>query len=184
MIESDFKFLKFRTELIELLNKYHYDIAGTGYDDGSMRIDAIQECTNYILRDDTSDYEASRVDDEFLVDISADYILNIFPEQQRSIMPNKTKIGIFTNSRYKAILFFDELYNRNNEQIEWYKNSKDEISLLLKDESYYTWIKPIDSSRGHRCSKAYIDKNLTLNELQEIVFPICVFCTRDTVKVI
>jgi len=31
-------FLNFRTELIELLHKYKYEISGTGLDDGSMSI--------------------------------------------------------------------------------------------------------------------------------------------------
>ena len=38
MKKDNLKFLKFRTELIELLDKYKYEISGTGDDDGSIQI--------------------------------------------------------------------------------------------------------------------------------------------------
>ena len=183
MIESDLEFLKFRTELIELLSKYKYTISGTGYDDGSMEIEDIKEGKNYLLMDDASDYSTFRLNNEAIVDIVTEYILGMFPEQQHTKL-SRTNAGVFTHSRYKAEQFLDNLFQANRELVEQYKKSKDEIVLLLKDGSRYTWIKPTNSSRGYKCSKAYIDKNLTLNELNKIVFPICIYCARGDVLVI
>jgi len=180
MNKNDLNFISFRSELIELLSKYKYEISGTNLDDGSMNIEDDRNGKIYILRDSYSDYEA--LDNDYNP-LPTDYIENMFQEEHMNPFYNH-KIGIFTNNRNKAFALLKDLYNQNKENVEKYWQSKDNISLILKDGTYYTWIKPIDSSRGHRCCKAFIDKNLILNMLYTIVAPICVYCTRENVTVI
>jgi len=180
MNKNDLNFIGFRSELIELLNKYRYELSGTGFDDGSMRVEDIRGKKVYLLRDSYSDYEA--LDDDWNT-LPTDYMINMFQEEH-TIPFHNGKIGVFTNNRDKASAFFENLYNQNKENVERFRQSKDQIDLSLKDETYYTWIKPLDSSRGHKCSKAFIDKNITLNELNCIIVPICAYCTRGNITVI
>ena len=180
MNKQDLNLISFRSELIELLNKYRYEISGTGFDDGSMRIEDTKGKNIYLLRDSYSDYEA--LDDDWNT-LSTNYIINMFPEDHMTQF-NNGKIGVFTNKRDKASIIFEELYSQNKENVERYRQSKDQIDLLLKDGDYYTWIKPTDNSRGHRCYKAFIDKNITLDILNTIVVPICVYCTRENITII
>jgi len=173
------KFLKFRTELIELLKKYKYEISGTNLDDGSMNIEN-KNGVAYILRDTYSDYKAL---DSNWNELSTNYILNMFPEDNTSPIENNN-IGIFTNNYDKAYALFNNLHNKNKDNVERFRQSKEEMNLLLKDGRYFVWIKLRDSSRGRRCSKVvYIDRNLTLNELQYHVKPICCYCKREDIRV-
>jgi len=122
MDKNDFNFLKFRTELIELL---------------------------------------------FEENVKNNYFEN--------------KIGVFTNDRDKAVKLFTNLYHDKRQEIDYYRNSREMQEIRLLDGTQYLWIGPIDNSRGHKCGKAYIDKNLTLNEL-DYVIPIC-YCSRENVIV-
>lgn len=182
MDKNQINFLQFRTELIELLDKYKYEISGTNLDDGSMNVEN-SKGNIYILRDTFSNYEA--LDNDWNT-LSTDYILEMFSERQNSILPLKNKVGVFTNDPSKARSLLEDLYNQNKDNTERYRQSNDSecMDLLLKDGTYYTWIKPIRMSRGHRCSRAYIDKNLTLTELQLMVLPLCVYCERKDVVII
>lgn len=179
MDKDYYNFLKFRTDFIELLEKYKYELSGLGFDDGSMRLESIKNGSVYILKDTYSNYEAVDADWNPL---PIDYILNMFPEKHDRPFNNK-KVGIFTNNSNKAISIFEDLVGQNKNYINRYRKSKNNIDLLLEDGNYYTWIKTIDASKGHRCGKAYIDRNLTLKELQEIVIPICTCCKRKNIIV-
>jgi len=180
MNKNDLNFISFRSELIELLSKYKYEISGTNLDDGSMNVNDNRNGKIYILRDSYSDYEA--LDNDYNP-LPTDYIGNMFQEEHITPFYNY-KIGIFTNNRDKASIFFENLYGENKENVDKYMRSESQLSLLLKDGTYYTWVKPIDNSRGHRCCKAYVDKNLTLDILNTVVVPICAYCTRENITVI
>jgi hypothetical protein len=52
MKSNDIKVLEFREELMKLLNKYKYEIQGSAFDDGSMRIETENNC--YLLSDSYS----------------------------------------------------------------------------------------------------------------------------------
>lgn len=174
------KFLRFRSELIELLNKYKFELSGTCYDDGSMRVEDEKSINVYILRDKYSSYEALDTDWNVL---STDYIIKMFSEKQERLLLNKN-IGIFTNDKNKAQMIFDKIYDQNKDKIERYRKGEETIDLLLYDNTHYIWIRPINMSRGHRCTKAYIDKNLTLYELKDVVLPICINCSRTNIIII
>lgn len=172
------KFLKFRTGLIELLNKYRYELSGTGLDDGSININDLKNQKIFILKDGYSDYEAL---DSNWQSLPIDYILNVFSKDEDIFKLTNKKIGIFTNNRKKAETIFNNLRTQYENNISRYRESIGHIDLLLDNGTYYVWIKPIDNSRGHKVSGAYIDKNLTLDELFELVVPICVYCKRKDI---
>jgi len=111
-----------------------------------------------------------------------EYILHFF-EDSKELKLHNSKIGVFTNDYYKALKLFTNLYHDKRQEIDSYRNSESIQEIRLLNGTQYLWIKPINNSRGHRCEKAYIDKNLTLNELNNIVIPICVYCRREDVVV-
>ena len=173
-------FLNFRTELIELLHKYKYEISGTGLDDGSMSISDEKNSNSYILKDSYSDYEVT--DNDYNI-LSTDYILEMFPENNNNYFTSNM-IGVFSNNYYKVSEFFMKLYNENKDNIENFRSNTNEMDLLFKDGINYIWIKPRDSSRGYRCrNKVYIDRNLTLNELGSIIKPVCCYCERKDINI-
>jgi len=174
MDKNDFNFLKFRTELIELLDEYKYEISGTGDDDGSIQISDSRHGVLYTMSDSCWGYKI--YDEDFI----EEYILHFF---EKNVKNNyfENKIGVFTNDRDKAVKLFTNLYHDKRQEIDYYRNSKEIQEIRLLDGTQYLWIKPNDGSRGHKCGKVYIDKNLTLNEL-DYVIPIC-YCSRENVIV-
>ncbi len=56
--------------------------------------------------------------------------------------------------------------------------------MTLKDGTHYIWITPTDYNRGYKLGKAYIDKDIDTEILNNIVLPMCSYCTRDNITVI
>lgn len=177
MNNFDFNFLKFRTDLIELLKKYKYELSGSMLDDGSMNIFDEHSGKYYILSGYSNNYAVK--EEDFI----EEYILSFF-KNNKDLKFNNLTIGIFTNDYYKALVFFTNIYHEKRQEIDFYRNSESIQKIKLLDGTQYIWIKPVDYLRGCRVHKAYIDKNLTLNELCHIVIPICAYCTKDNVKII
>ena len=176
MNKDHVKFLNFRNELLKLLNKYNYDLQGTQFDDGSMYVD------NFIL---TGNYDAVWINDEdkwvYLMD---EYILGMFSENTRFPPLNNNTIGIFSNNPSKADKILSELASNNKDNVKFHRKSKDFQELILNDETRYIWIKISNNSRGYKVSQAYIDREITLDELYDIIVPVCFYCTRDKIKII
>lgn len=185
MTREDFSFLKFRTELIKLLGRYKLEMSGTGFDDGTVNFYDNRQGVYYILRNEIDDYEALKDTMSSWENISTDYIIDMFSEENNFIHELKN-IGVFTNSKFKAVNFFDNLIKQYKDDIKQYRKSNDseQMELILNDNTCYIWIKPIDGSRGYRVGKAYIDKNLTFNEIFELVAPICVYCRKKDIEII
>lgn len=178
MKNKDKKFIEFRSELINLLDKYNCEISGTALDDGSMQITDLCNGEINILTDSFNNYNMKDADYN---DISTDYILNMF-DDKISIKPNKARVGIFTNSNEKALKLLDDIYNDTKKQnIKHYKKSKDNAQIMMNDGTHYIVIPPRRSSIGYRCSKAYIDKTVTINQLNDIILPICIYCEKKDV---
>ena len=189
MKERDIKVLQFREELIKLLNKYNYEILNSCYDNGDIDIIDLINGEQYIFENSTSNYNVykGKKDNLFLLeDILAENILQLFPDELKNndyILCNN-KIGIITNDVDKCNTIFKKIYSENEKNIEYFKNSTYSKELKLLSGEVYVWIKARKSSRGHKCSKAYIDKNIPLDILHNIVLPICVLVSRKDVKII
>lgn len=111
-------------------------------------------------------------------------ILNAFPiENSMPYISDKIKVGIFTNDADKAENVLYKIFWDNIDVAQRFVNDKDTKSVLLEDGTWYVWIKPILKSRGHRCRKAYIDRNINVDVLYELVVPICLFCTRKDITI-
>jgi len=179
--EKDIKVLQFRKELINLLNKYNYTISGSYMDDGNIIINDEE----YILKD-SPNYELIKVDIDYnWISLDEEFILSCFDDKEcNDYISWNNKIGIITDDIDKCNTIFNKIYLENEGNIEYFKNSTYSKELKLLSGEVYVWIKARKSSRGHKCSKAYIDKNIPLDILHNVVLPICVFVSRKDVKII
>ena len=101
-----------------------------------------------------------------------------------NIKPKKIRVGIFTDNYDKAKFIFDILELAYKNDIQFYKENRYQPRLNLrtiKDEIDFVWLKPIDMSRGYRCSRAYIDNNIDREALNTIVMLICMYCDEDDI---
>lgn len=189
--EEDIKVLQFKDELIELLQKYRYNISGDNLDNGDINIES-HDGERYILND-----EKTIIKEEFNESGYFEYkspmeeiILNSFKNKEQSefCFANFAGyyIGIITNDRCKAESTMNNIIKEiDKEDISLYINNESNIKLILKDGKKYIWIKPLDNARGYRFKNAYIDKGIGLKVFYDVILPICVgYCGKDTVKVI
>jgi len=183
--KNDLVALNFRDDLIKLLNKYDCEITGSCMDDGYMNLEFDFDFGNYIMKGKYNNYNIMKENSEKYESIMDTYILSCFSEPITMDGLSNVKVhGIFTNDENKAENKIQEIYNKlDKNNIYRLINSKNQKELQLLDGSRYVWIKPIDSSRGYKCTEAFIDRELTLEELQYNVLPICIYCGKDTVKV-
>lgn len=95
------------------------------------------------------------------------------------IKPDKIRCGIFTNDYDTAQRVIGNIKENNINNIEFYRKGKTDLNLRLKDGTDYIWIRPIDMSRGYRCSKAMIDLAIDYDTIQRIIKPICIYCDEQ-----
>ena len=91
-------------------------------------------------------------------------------------------ILIFTSCRGKAEAIID-YYSRNYGYIDLVK-SKNNMWINLLDGRRVKWVDPTEHIRGYQCSEAYIDREIDENILNTVVMPICIFCTRESIRMI
>ena len=192
MNEKNIKVLEFRDELIKLCKKYSCELRSLNRDDGTMNLEIHDRKNNwisqYIMEDEHENYNLYQEDDDYNEIYIMDSIINKEFNKESGEMCglNNAKIscGILTNDSLKANSKLKELYYKfDKSEIEYFTISKDRKELRLKNGKRYLWIKLSDCSRGYRCVKIIIDRNITLEELYEIVLPICYACGRDDVEI-
>lgn len=117
------------------------------------------------------------------MNLTREQILNSFNDKRVDNFP-RYNIGIITSDRDKVEKIIADIFENNKGVVDRYINSKNEIRLRLKNGDNYIWIKPIPNARGHRLKSAYIDKNIDLDIFEDIIIPICAYCSKDDIKVI
>ena len=194
MNKEDIKVLRFKDDLVKLLNKYDYDITGTSLDNGDICIEN-GKGENYIMQD-TKDImkevfvEDKQYDYEYK-NVMEEYILESFKNSKPRDMCIGNFIGvgtgIVTSDKYKAEKILDDIAEKETNNVVRYIKSKNELKLILNNKaSYtdYTWINPEVKARGYRLQNAWIDKNIGLELFDEVIKPTCNYCGKDNIKVI
>lgn len=82
-------------------------------------------------------------------------------------------VGIFTKDINKAKNIFEQIYNTHAIYTRYYKITEYEIICVLTNGIRYKWIDPCLNSRGCRVQKAYIDDTISIDVLNEIIYPMC-----------
>jgi len=101
-----------------------------------------------------------------------------------NIKPEKIRVGIFTDNYDKAKFIFDILELAYKNDIQFYRKHSYQPRLNLRtvrDEIDFIWLKPNDTARGYRCSRAYIDNNIDREALTTIVAPSCIYCDKNDI---
>ena len=184
MIKGEYlKVLNFRDELINLLNKYNFDLYADNKDNGDMIIDTGRQ---YIMSDSNRNYSISDViNNNNLIE---EYIKETFIGSQQHEFCNGNYsnyyCGIFTNDSCKADEIMNKIYKDNKDNIIRFVKGENDKYILFKDGTIYKWVRPILNSRGYRFKSAYIDKELDKKVLDEVVFPIiCLYAGENNIKV-
>lgn len=183
--------LKFREELIKLCHKYKCEMSGNGLDNGDIDLLIHDKNNNtykqYIMKDNDNNYNLYEEDHDYNMNcIMSKIIKQSFNGESRKMAGlNNVKVycGIFTNDSSKAENKLQQLIKQHQGNIKEKRFSKDYKEIILNDDKRYIWIKANTSSRGYRCRTAIIDKNITLEELFEIICPICFYCGKEDIEV-
>lgn len=185
------KALKFRDELIKLCNKYKCEMSGNVLDNGDIDLSIYDKNNDiyeqYIMKNSDDKYNLYKEDDDYNINcIMSKVIKQSFNGESREMAGlNNVKVycGIFTNDSNKAENKLQQLIKQHQENVKEVRFSKDYKQIILNDDRRYIWIKANMSSRGYRCRTAIIDKNITLEELFEIIQPLCIYCGKDDIEV-
>ena len=141
----------------------------------------------YIMKNSDDKYNLYKEDDDYNINcIMSKVIKQSFNGESREMAGlNNVKVycGIFTNDSNKAENKLQQLIKQHQENVKEVRFSKDYKQIILNDDRRYIWIKANMSSRGYRCRTAIIDKNITLEELFEIIQPLCIYCGKDDIEV-
>lgn len=96
---------------------------------------------------------------------------------------NINKTIIFTKSYEKARKVIDSIPVRLSE-IKQSTINRNRIQIDFKDGREIIWAIPSCSSRGSKCSKAYIDSEVDYDLFNLVISRCCTYCTKDNVHLI
>jgi hypothetical protein len=192
IISNDINAILFRDKLIQLCQEYNCELSGSCMDDGFMDLLLHDKdnnwYSNYTLKNVYDNYNLYKEDEDYNEICIMDAIINEAFDRESSEMAglNNVKVfcGILTSHSEKAENKLKELHDSfNQSDIDRLILSKDCKELRLKNGDRYVWIKLSLASRGYRCGSLIIDRSLTLEQLQQIVLPMCYACGRDGVEI-
>ena len=176
MKAEDIKVLEFRSELIELLQKYNYQISSGG-DLDFITIDTPIGNT-YDLNG--SELTVCSYDGH---SIMKSYIEKFFEYNKLQQSWATYTTGIITMNEWKARVLFNKLHTESLEVPHEYIQSRTFLELRYSDGALTKWIKPDYSSRGYRFNRVYVDEDVTLTEFQRFVIPLCTYCNKEDIIV-
>lgn len=187
MEQSDIKVIEFREKLMKLCNEYKCSIRGSCNDfDDDYVIEFNDGCEYLVQADGISMYKIDINDKrQYIID---EYVINIFGNE-------KTEMQGLNNIKVSCIVFSNDPEKANNEmeyilsehilldEIYEVRRMKEGIKeIKLKNGERYIWLKPNENAKGYRCNHAYIDRNLSLEVIENNIIPIAFYCSKDTVE--
>ena len=184
-MEDNMKVLKFREELIKLCEKYNCELSGESpQDEGDDDLCLHINNKYYTMQDSESNYNILNSDYNFLIDEVIKEVFNRNSEEMAGLNNVKVYCGILTNDSIKAEMKIKQLANKfTKDKIRYFVNSKERKELCLNNGKRYVWIRLNLASRGYRCGKIIVDRNITLTQLKEIILPICYACGKNDVEI-
>lgn len=86
---------------------------------------------------------------------------------------------VFSHNYDTALRKMEEIYTEKGSPNNVKKIlSRDRLVYHFEDEEW-VWIRPIESSRGYRAHKAYVSMDCTIEELENLIYPICnLYCDK------
>lgn len=179
--DNDIKALKFRDELIELLNKYNYELSGDCFDDGDIEICSLNEGGGQYIIENNGYY--SLYDYNKNKNIMEIYLLKKIESINNSLNRINTdnnfiRCGIVTSNERKANNLLNVIIDNNEDKGIKLLNKRireDYFEAIFSDNSRYVWVKPSENvGRGQRFNKLYIDSRIRYDFLEEIIMPMLI----------
>jgi hypothetical protein len=79
---------------------------------------------------------------------------------------------VFAKTREKGIAFLEYLVGEMKyKDIKHVRKSKQEMEVELTDGTIYQVVSASDNSRGYRCQKAYVQRSIDYEILDNIIYP-------------
>lgn len=95
----------------------------------------------------------------------------------------KVDTAIITHDIKKAEQKLCEIYSERRSEVIHFINGKyDRPEIRLKDGTRYIVLNPNATSKGYRCKKAIIDRNITIGEFEDYVSGICLYCGKNDIS--
>lgn len=184
---NDIKVLEFREELIKLYKKYDCNICGSYNDFNDDFIIEFNNGKNYVVKAKGISLYTNNINEEreYVID---KYVKSMFGSEIRDMMGlNNVKVSciIFSNDSKKANERMEYILSQHmllNEVYNIVRVKEGIKEIKLKNGTRYMWCKPNDNSRGYRCNHTFIDRNLSLETIENVVIPIATYCSKDTVE--
>lgn len=187
MKESDIKALQFREDLIKLCNKYKCNICGSYNDWNDDFCIDFDNGSSYMVESNGISIFTVDINDnrEYIID---KHIKGMFGEEVNQIQGlNNIKASyiIFSNNKAKVNVKMENIISQHIllDRIDRVIKTKEIIKeIILKDGTRYVWVRPNDTARGYRCNHAFIDRDLSLEIIENNIMPIAFYCSKDTVE--
>jgi hypothetical protein len=90
-----------------------------------------------------------------------------------------TKIGVVTFDEIKAREFMRKIELENKDKVIRFVKQDGVWELLLDDDRHYVWIEPTPDVKQTIIHKVYVDRNINIDIMNEVVFEICRNCFLD-----
>ena len=87
---------------------------------------------------------------------------------------------VFTNNKEKAKEKLEEIKNIKGNLID-FRSTQNRIEYIFEDGEKWCWEIINENRRGIRAFKAYIDKDVTIDELSCIILPSCAHCKKEDI---
>lgn len=97
---------------------------------------------------------------------------------------NNVKVDtiIFTNDVEKADKKLNEIYNNHKSEVARFIKGSWTSEIWLNDGSRYIWLRPLPGSKGYRCRKAIIDRNINFDDFLNYIDGVCLYCGKKDVS--
>lgn len=186
MNKTDIEVLQFRDELIKLCNKYKCAVVGSYSDWNDDFCIEFENKTYNVKADGYSVFIENRYEDRtYIID---EYIKNMYSDEIQQMQGlNNIKVNciVFSNDSNKANDKMEEILNDLillNVKYNVIKTKGGIKEITLEDGTRYIWVTPNENARSYRCNHAFIDRNLSLETIENYVIPISFYCSKDTVE--
>ena len=89
-------------------------------------------------------------------------------------------VGIVAH-RYVAEAVMEYVIKNHASEVKEYLNSKYNLELLLNDGTRFILCPMSEASRGRRLTYAIVERNVDVEFLNNVVYPMCSYCKEDEI---
>ena len=203
--ELAFQVLKFREELVKLMDKYNVEISGSTFDDGSIDIQIKNEdatlSEQFYITDNSDLINPYKLyfeeDGNFWKNNNECKYPKVFSKSVKEYLIKEMfrnnvdpMNGVFSSKKDNRVYFLTDNGKkfrefRESKNIIAERNSINESWFDADDGKKYILLHPFTNSRGIKIRHLIIDRNFDItNEIfLDVILPCCVYMSKDDVEI-